>query len=196
LLGKLFIDNKTLFYEVDGFDFYVLCHCDNSGEHFVGYFSRELASDYDNILACFLVLPQFQHKGYGRLLIELSYEIARRCSRLGGPEKPLSDLGDAAFRAYWRSVVLETLKKDSSIPVSLRQLERFTWIQKKDMLTVMEDLGVGEMRKGKWLLGPRNRELMNVLNQFQDKPPPLRLNLDNLWWFPDHEVDMDMDNTD
>jgi hypothetical protein len=31
-----------LFYDVEGFLFYVLCECDEKGAHFAAYFSREL----------------------------------------------------------------------------------------------------------------------------------------------------------
>ena len=37
-LAKLFLDHKTLYYDVDLFLFYVLCECDEHGAHIVGYF--------------------------------------------------------------------------------------------------------------------------------------------------------------
>lgn len=36
-LAKLFLDHKTLYYDVDLFLFYVLCECDHRGAHVVGY---------------------------------------------------------------------------------------------------------------------------------------------------------------
>ncbi|KAL4360351.1 hypothetical protein AHAS_Ahas08G0168700 [Arachis hypogaea] len=39
-LAKLFLDQKTLYYDVDLFLFYVLCECDDLGCHMVGYFSK------------------------------------------------------------------------------------------------------------------------------------------------------------
>ncbi|KAG8499284.1 hypothetical protein CXB51_005789 [Gossypium anomalum] len=39
-LAKLFLDHKTLYYDVDLFLFYVLCQCDDRGCHMVGYFSK------------------------------------------------------------------------------------------------------------------------------------------------------------
>ena len=35
-LAKLFLDHKTLYYDVDLFLFYVLCECDERGAHPVG----------------------------------------------------------------------------------------------------------------------------------------------------------------
>lgn len=40
LLAKLFLDHKTLYYDVEPFLFYVLTTNDASGCHFVGYFSK------------------------------------------------------------------------------------------------------------------------------------------------------------
>ncbi len=37
-LAKLFLDHKTLYYDVDPFLFYVLCEVDKQGFHIVGYF--------------------------------------------------------------------------------------------------------------------------------------------------------------
>ncbi|XLT71786.1 hypothetical protein HN873_028212, partial [Arachis hypogaea] len=39
-LAKLFLDQKTLYYDVDLFLFYILCECDDLGCHMVGYFSK------------------------------------------------------------------------------------------------------------------------------------------------------------
>ena len=41
-LAKLFLDHKTLYYDVDLFLFYILCECDDRGCHMVGYFSKVL----------------------------------------------------------------------------------------------------------------------------------------------------------
>ena len=44
LLAKLFLDHKTLYYDVDPFLFYVMCECDEHGCHPVAYFSKEKVS--------------------------------------------------------------------------------------------------------------------------------------------------------
>lgn len=41
LLAKLFLDHKTLYYDVDPFLFYVMTEWDDHGYHPVGYFSKE-----------------------------------------------------------------------------------------------------------------------------------------------------------
>ena len=61
-LAKLFLDHKTLYYDVDLFLFYVMCECDERGAHVVGYFSKEKASEEGFNLACILTLPAYQRK--------------------------------------------------------------------------------------------------------------------------------------
>ena len=64
LLAKLFLDHKTLYWDVDAFMFYVLTESDARGGHrIVGYFSKEKACPYDYNLACILSLPPYQRLG-------------------------------------------------------------------------------------------------------------------------------------
>lgn len=72
LLAKMFLDHKTLYYDTDPFLFYVMTEYDSVGFHIVGYFSKEKESSEDYNVACILTLPQYQRKGYGKLLIEFS----------------------------------------------------------------------------------------------------------------------------
>jgi hypothetical protein len=110
LLAKLFLDHKTLYFDVDPFLFYVICTYDKRGFHFVGYFSKEKHSEMGNNLACILTLPPFQMKGFGRFIIEFSYALSRKEEKVGSPEKPLSDLGFLSYRSYWVDAVLVFLQ--------------------------------------------------------------------------------------
>jgi len=40
LLAKLFLDHKTLYFDVEPFLFYILTEVDRQGAHLVGYFSK------------------------------------------------------------------------------------------------------------------------------------------------------------
>ena len=40
LLAKLFLDHKTLYFDVEPFLFYILTEVDRQGCHVVGYFSK------------------------------------------------------------------------------------------------------------------------------------------------------------
>ncbi|RXM96421.1 Histone acetyltransferase KAT8 [Acipenser ruthenus] len=121
LLAKLFLDHKTLYFDVEPFVFYILTEVDRQGAHIVGYFSKEKESPDSNNVACILTLPPYQRRGYGKFLIAFSYELSKLESAVGSPEKPLSDLGKLSYRSYWSWVLLEILR-DFRGTLSIRDL--------------------------------------------------------------------------
>jgi len=89
LFAKLFLDTKSVFYDVTTFRYYLLVQTDPStlARQVVGFFSKEKMSWDNNNVACILVFPPWQRKGFGQILMGVSYELSRREGRLGGPEK-------------------------------------------------------------------------------------------------------------
>jgi hypothetical protein len=67
----MFLDHKTLYYDVEPFLFYVMTEADENGAQFVGYFSKEKRSPTNNV-SCIVTLPLRQRRGWGNLLIDFS----------------------------------------------------------------------------------------------------------------------------
>ncbi|GME76312.1 unnamed protein product [Ambrosiozyma monospora] len=150
LFAKLFLNSKTLYYDVEPFMFYVLCETvvNYKGEliyHFVGYFSKEKLNGTGYNLSCILTLPIYQRKGYGNFLIDFSYLLSKREFRLGTPEKPLSDLGLLSYRNYWRISVAKALKSILSLDplpssVSIDDIANLTGMIHNDVIVGLEQL--------------------------------------------------------
>ncbi|KAI9799819.1 MAG: Histone acetyltransferase [Sarcosagium campestre] len=147
LLSKLFLDHKTLYYDVDPFLFYCMTTRDEHGCHLVGYFSKEKESAEAYNVACILTLPQYQRKGLGRLLIAFSYELSKREGRLGSPEKPLSDLGLLSYRAYWQETIVEMLM-DGRKTATVDDLAQSSAMTTNDVLHTLQNLNMLRYSQG------------------------------------------------
>lgn len=142
LLSKLFLEHKALDHDMTPFLFYVLCFMQPYGLEVLGYFSKEKVTPELYNLSCILVLPQFQSRGIGRFLIELSYEVSRREGKLGTPEKPLSDLGEKLYLRYWGDCVTTALASalEEGHTVTLDYIEQATGIVQADILRTLYHL--------------------------------------------------------
>jgi hypothetical protein len=122
----------------------------NTGvQQVIGFFSKEKMSWDNNNLACILIFPPWQRKGLGSLLISVSYEISRREEIMGGPEKPISDLGRRGYLMFWSSEIAryilslkDTDRKKGKGMVTLDQISKDTWICADDCLAALRDMGV------------------------------------------------------
>jgi hypothetical protein len=128
LFAKLFLEQKSVFFDTGGFKYYVLTHTPvttatgkrgrgrkrTSSASFaedtlfrtkvMGFFSKENLSWDSNNLACILVFPPFQHRQLGQLLMAVSYKLSGwewEGGVIGGPEKPLSVMGRKAYLRFW-----------------------------------------------------------------------------------------------
>lgn len=147
LLAKLFLNLKTLYYDVEPFVFYVLTELDplfGGVHHFVGYFSKEKLNNSDYNVSCILTLPLYHRKGYGSLLIDFSYLLTRHEFKCGTPEKPLSDLGLLSYRNYWKTTMAYTLRRlharFGTPLVLLAQLAKLTGMTPSDIVVGLEQL--------------------------------------------------------
>lgn len=149
LLAKLFLDHKTLYYDVEPFKFFVITRVSDKGSHIVGYFSKEKESAEAYNLACILTFPQYQQSGYGKFIISLSYELSKREEKEGSPEKPLSDLGKVSYRSYWKHVLLHLLAAhDTSKDISLKDISMNTGIKTEDVISTLQFLDMIKVWKG------------------------------------------------
>lgn len=188
LVAKLFLDHKTLYYDTDPFLFYVMCEMDDRGFHIVGYFSKEKESSEDYNVACILTLPQYQRKGFGKLLIEFSYELSKYEGKTGSPEKPLSDLGLLSYRSYWThailSVLLDCKKTEDDLPpnITINEICEQTSIKKEDVISTLQKLNLINYYKGQYIL-TLNKELIEKHHKEMGKRS-LRIDPRHLHWTP------------
>ncbi|KAI9287215.1 acyl-CoA N-acyltransferase [Umbelopsis sp. AD052] len=137
LIAKMFLDHKTLYYDVEPFLFYIMTEVDEDGCHFVGYFSKEKCSAMNYNVSCILTLPCYQRKGYGQYLIDFSYLLTKREGKTGTPERPLSDLGLLSYRSYWRSVLFRELRKVDEA-ISVEELSSRTSLTPDDIISCLQ----------------------------------------------------------
>lgn len=151
LFGKLFLDNKSVYYNVDQFDFYIIYGQDDhltshNTPHFkpMGFFSKEVTAwDSDNNLACICVFPPYQRRRLGSLLIEFLYELAAVTpgQALSGPEFPLSPYGKLSYLRFWSkrlAVILYDMVLAKVTKFNLTELAKVTGFRKEDILMTLE----------------------------------------------------------
>ncbi|OTB11285.1 hypothetical protein K445DRAFT_322276, partial [Daldinia sp. EC12] len=204
LFAKLFLDNKSVFFDVTGFNYFLLVYTpppptsdaqspseptttvlnsqssstttvSTTSQHtptsqtrpqVVGFFSKEKLSWDNNNLACILVFPPWQRKGLGALLMGVSYEISRREGILGGPEKPISELGRKGYKRFWAGEIARWLlelkipngaqggeaskekekekEKETETVITVEEVSKATWIVPEDCLAVLREMDVVE----------------------------------------------------
>jgi histone acetyltransferase HTATIP len=146
LLCKLFLEHKALDYDTTPFIFYILCTVDAGGCNILGYFSKEKISSEGYNLSCILTLPQYQGRGIGTFLIDLSYELSIREGKSGSPEKPLSDFGERTYNSYWADTLTEVLVQADGLGLgsrlSVEYLMRVTGICAADIEATLKALNI------------------------------------------------------
>uniref|UniRef100_A0A6Q2Y9T2 Histone acetyltransferase n=1 Tax=Esox lucius TaxID=8010 RepID=A0A6Q2Y9T2_ESOLU len=152
LLAKLFLDHKTLYYDVEPFLFYVMTEADNTGCHLVGYFSKEKNSFLNYNVSCILTMPQYMRQGYGKMLIDFSYLLSKVEEKVGSPERPLSDLGLISYRSYWKEVLLRYMYNFQGKEISIKEISQETAVNPVDIVSTLQSLQMLKYWKGKHLV--------------------------------------------
>lgn len=181
LLSKLFLDHKTLYYDVDPFLFYIMTKTDERGMHLVGYFSKEKQSAEDYNVACILTLPQFQRMGFGKLLMQFSYELCKVERKLGSPEKPLSDLGLLSYRSFWADAIVELIVEHKG-EISVAEISDATAFTHDDIMHTLQSMDLLKYHKGQFVIY-LNEE---ILAQYEKSRSKNRVKIDpsKLEWVP------------
>lgn len=152
LLAKLFLDHKTLYYDVEPFLFYVMTEADNTGCHLIGYFSKEKNSFLNYNVSCILTMPQYMRQGFGKMLIDFSYLLSKVEEKVGSPERPLSDLGLISYRSYWKEVLLRYLHTFQGKEISIKEISQETAVNPVDIVSTLQALQMLKYWKGKHLV--------------------------------------------
>jgi hypothetical protein len=134
-LGRCFIENKTLFLEIENYNFYLLFN-ENS---LVGYFSDEILNENHN-LSCILILPDKQKMGFGKLLVDLSYKFKK-----GTPEKPFSVSGSHLYHKYWKNTVRKYLEDHNREYKSIEEISNDLNMTIDDVIIGLENLEMMSM---------------------------------------------------
>jgi len=148
----------------------------------VGYFSKEKNSPDDYNLACILVLPPFQRRGYGKFLIAFSYELSKKEHKVGTPEKPLSDLGLLSFRSYWTEVLLNILQKHKG-NLSIKDISAMTSIKTEDIISTLQSLGLIKYWKGQHIISVTPKVVEDHIKNF-GRSTQLVVDPSKLHWAP------------
>uniref|UniRef100_A0A1A8FN82 Histone acetyltransferase n=1 Tax=Nothobranchius korthausae TaxID=1143690 RepID=A0A1A8FN82_9TELE len=165
LLAKLFLDHKTLYYDVEPFLFYVMTEADGTGCHLVGYFSKEKNSFLNYNVSCILTMPQYMRQGYGKMLIDFSYLLSKVEEKVGSPERPLSDLGLISYRSYWKDVLLKYLNRFQGKEISIKEISQETAVNPVDIVSTLQSLQMLKYWKGKHLVLKRQ----DLIDDWKDK---------------------------
>uniref|UniRef100_A0A914Q7Q3 histone acetyltransferase n=1 Tax=Panagrolaimus davidi TaxID=227884 RepID=A0A914Q7Q3_9BILA len=160
-IGRCFIGHKQLQYDIEPFYFYVLYEIiDGEKYRFIGYFSKQKYQHTSCNLCCLLVLPCFQGRGFGRLLIDFSFLLSKTEHVPGGPEFPLSESADHIYHKYILESIYEAtfnychneLKKGiklENIDLNLRLYQSLTGIGAKFIVKVLLEEKIIKIKRSK-----------------------------------------------
>lgn len=181
-LAKLFLDHKYLFYYIIFFLFYILCIKDEYGYHIVGYFSKNKDFSEGYNLSCILTLPFYQRKGYGKLLINMSYELSKIEKRVGTPEKPLSDLGRQTYLSFWTQKIIDYIRGLNGQNFTLQDIIDNTAIREVDIVDAMENVNLIKKVKNEIYFCTDKKILDEIYGKMGQ--PAIPILTEQLIWYP------------
>ena len=149
LFAKLWLAEKSVVFDVSPFKFYVLTYTTpvpigrskpsrnrisdplpsfDLSTKVLGFFSKEIHPWDANNLACILIFPPYQRRQYGKLLMSVSYKLSAWewvNGSIGGPEKPLSEMGRKSYHRFWAERIARYLLGESADADGNRVFDKF-----------------------------------------------------------------------
>lgn len=102
----------------------------------------------NNNLACILVFPPWQRKGLGKIMMGISYELSRLGGHIGGPEKPLSELGRIGYLKFWQARIANSiLGLKVKTTLSVEDIAEACWMLAEDVVSTLKEMDVLGTRK-------------------------------------------------
>lgn len=214
LFAKLFLDHKTVFFDVATFLYYILTFTDPNNSdnyHVLGFYSKEKLSWDANNLACICIFPPYQHRQLGKLLMGVSYKLSGWDSPggyIGGPEKPLSDLGQKSYNRFWAERIARYLlrgkreedtaednRPKSSTPSKRKKIQRetttveeiglATGMLTEDVITAVKSMGVAQPEK--------KRTMSRLIGEAEaEQGPKMMIRKSDVWeWAKKNHLSLD-----
>ncbi|KAL7676788.1 hypothetical protein ACOME3_003038 [Neoechinorhynchus agilis] len=119
------------------YDYYVLVaphwvdcpHSENRFTNLVGYFSRMNRRQTNEAFGDLLVWPTFRRFGFGKMLLDVSFELCRREGRAGEPARPYTAIGYEMLLSYCtEKIFIYLLEKTDGQHVDINQMSSNTGI--------------------------------------------------------------------
>ena len=186
LIAKLFLDHKSIYFDVSPFKFYVLFEKDKIGYHIVGYFSKEMSDSSEFNLSCIMILPPFQRKGYGQFLISLSYYLSNKLHKISSPETPLSDLGKLSYKSYWTITILDALLKNKGL-LNVQTISEQTGIRIEDINYILNELSLIKYWKGQQVIQNINIKQIEEFLRKKKESKKSHIKFDPLFYIEDNK---------
>ena len=113
--------------------------------------------------------------------------MSKKESKVGSPEKPLSDLGLLSYRSYWAWQILGILRNDNQgDALSIMDLTRLTSIKHEDVITTLQHLGLIRYITGAHVIAAPLDVIEKEFQRQNAKPGPV-VDPSRIHWAPHKE---------
>ena len=102
---------------------------------------------------------------------------------MGSPEKPMSDLGQQAYKPYWASTIIDFLLNQSTEShLSIMDISKKTSIMVEDIVFTLNQLGILKIINGVYFVAAEKNLLAALAKKYPIKEP--RVDANKLHWTP------------